>query len=130
MKLIRIKFALIGALISAIIVSGSLISSSAIEIAEVEPYFQDNWVPVGYQDTKEDGIVAATDDIKSNKMMFGKYGAIEGLNYSKYLNIGITPILLGCGVGGSGFNFWMAYNKTIIKEMQRRGYDFDVGGPI
>jgi hypothetical protein len=126
----RLPIATIAALLSIMIVGGSLVSSSTIDTAELEPYFLDNWVPVGYQDTREDGIAAATEDIKNNKMMFAKYGAIEGLNYSKYSDIGIAPILLGCGVGGSGFTFWMAYNKTIIKEMQRRGYDFDVRGPI
>ncbi len=125
----RVLITMIAALLSIIIIGGGLISSSTIDTAEVEPYFLDNWVPVGYQDTREDGVVAATEDIKNNKMMFAKYGAIEGLNYSKYLNKGITPILLGCGIGGSGYTFWMAYNKVIIKEMQRRGHDFDVGGP-
>jgi hypothetical protein len=120
-----------GAVAASAVFGGSTVfSSSTVEVAEESPYFQDNWVPVGYQDTREDGIAAATEDIKNNKMMFGKYGAIEGLNSSKYLDIEITPILLGCGVGGDGFKFWIAYNKTIIREMQRRGYDFDVGGPI
>jgi hypothetical protein len=125
-----LRLSLIGALILTLFLGGILPNSSTSDIASDAPYLQDNFVPVGYEDTKEDGGLAATDDIKNNKMMFGKYGAIEGLNYSKYLNMGVTPILLGCGVGGSGFTFWMAYNKTIIKEMQRRGYEFDVGGPI
>jgi hypothetical protein len=125
----RLRIGASAALLSAIFVGSTLISSSTIEVADEAPYFQDNWVPVGYQDTREDGIIAATEDIKNNKMMFGKYGAIEGLNYSKYQNLSIAPILLGCGIGGDGFKFWMAYNKVIIKEMQRRGHDFDVGGP-
>ena len=128
-KNMRLRRGAIAALVSAVFVGSTLLSSSTIDTAEVEPYFLDNWVPVGYQDTREDGIAAATEDIKNNKMMFAKYGLIEGLNYSKYQDLSIAPILLGCGIGGDGFKFWMAYNKVIIKEMQRRGHDFDVGGP-
>jgi hypothetical protein len=125
----RLPIATIATFLSIIIVGGSLVSSSTVEVPDEVSYFQDNWVPVGYQDTKEDGIAAAIEDIKNNQMMFAKYGLIEGLNYSKYQNLSIAPILLGCGIGGDGFKFWMAYNKVIIKEMQRRGHDFDVGGP-
>jgi hypothetical protein len=128
-KIKRLRVGANAALLSAVFVGSTLISSSTIDTAEVVPYFLDNWVPVGYQDTREDGIAAATEDIKTNKMMFAKYGAIEGLNYSKYQDLSIAPILLGCGIGGDGFKFWMAYNKVIVKEMQRRGHDFDVEGP-
>jgi len=88
------------------------------------------WIPFGFSDTREDGEAAAKKDIQRNNMMFAMYGAVEGLSYEKYLALSVTPILMGCGIGGKGWEFWTAYNRTIIHEMQSRGYNFGRWGLI
>ena len=88
------------------------------------------FVPMGFNDTAEDGRYAAQQDIKRNTMMFAMYGDVRGLNYEEYRASGVTPFLMGCGIGGKGWEFWTAYNKAIYEEMQSRGQNFGRWGRI
>lgn len=97
---------------------------------DVDVNSPDVWVPVGFLDTREDGVAAAQQDIKRGAMMFAMYGDVRGMNRDQYLALGITPFLMGCGIGGKGWEFWTAYNRTIINEMQSRGYNFGRWGLI
>jgi len=33
----------------------------------------------------------------------------------------VTPMLLGCMVGGPGSSFWEGYNQTVLAELRARG---------
>lgn len=88
------------------------------------------FVPMGFTDTAEDGQSAAQRDIHRNTMMFAMYGDVRGMNRDEYLALGITPFVMGCGIGGKGWEFWTAYNRTIIREIHSRGYNFGRWGLI
>lgn len=88
------------------------------------------FVPMGFNDTAKDGESAARQDIQRNTMMIAMYGDVRGMNRDQYLALGVTPFLMGCGLGGKGWEFWTAYNRTIIQEMHSRGYNFGRWGLI
>jgi hypothetical protein len=88
------------------------------------------FVPMGFDDTAEDGRHAALQDIHRNSMMFALYGDVQGLQFENYRALGITPVLMGCEIGGKGWGFWTGYNRSIIQEVQRRGYNFGRWGLV
>ena len=67
------------------------------------------------------GSQAALQDIKNNDIKYGIYGLVSGSLYEVYGKYGVTPMLLGCMVGGPGSSFWEGYNQTVLAELRARG---------
>jgi hypothetical protein len=78
-------------------------------------------IPRGYEDSTQAGRQAALQDIKNNDIKFGVYGLLSGSLYGVYGKYGVTPMLLGCMVGGPGSSFWEGYNQTVLAELRERG---------
>jgi hypothetical protein len=78
-------------------------------------------IPRGYEDSTQAGSQAALQDIKNNDIKYGIYGLVSGSLYEVYGKYGVTPMLLGCMVGGPGSSFWEGYNQTVLAELRARG---------
>ena len=78
-------------------------------------------IPRGYEDSTQAGRQAAVQDIKNNDMKFGVYGLVSGSLVQLYAKYGLTPMFLGCMVGGPGSSFWEGYNQTVLAELRERG---------
>ena len=78
-------------------------------------------IPRGYEDSTQAGRQAAVQDIKNNDMKFGVYGLVSGSLDQVYAKYGVTPMPLGCMVGGPGSSFWEGYNQTVLAELRERG---------
>jgi hypothetical protein len=78
-------------------------------------------IPRGYEDSTQAGRQAALQDIKNNDIKYGIYGLVSGSLYEVYGKYGVTPMLLGCMVGGPGSSFWEGYNQTVLAELRARG---------
>ena len=78
-------------------------------------------IPRGYEDSTQAGRQAAVQDIKNNDMKFGVYGLVSGSLDQVYAKYGVTPMPLGCMVGGPGSSFWEGYDQTVLAELRERG---------
>ena len=93
-------------------------------ISQPEDHDGENFVrriPRGYEDSTQAGSQAALQDIKNNDIKYGIYGLVSGSLYEVYGKYGVTPMLLGCMVGGPGSSFWEGYNQTVLAELRARG---------
>jgi len=92
-------------------------------LSAVEDEVRTARIPIGYMDSFEEGERAASRDIKKNEMKFAVYGLIVGSLEDQYAKFNVTPVLRGCVIHRSGWEFWRGYNATIMLEMTKRGIE-------
>ena len=79
--------------------------------------------PAGFGDSFEEGWRAALGDIEKNRPQFGLYGRFVGSSDEFRTRYGLTPIFLGCVVGGPGSSFWRGYNQAVVYERASLGFE-------
>ena len=70
-------------------------------------------IPDGREDTFEDGLLAARDDIAAGKIQLAVFGLTDRSVFDHYKAYGVTPLLMGCLIGGHGTDFWAGYNREV-----------------
>lgn len=70
-------------------------------------------IPDGREDTFEDGLLAARDDIAAGKIQLAVFGLTDRSVFDHYKAYGVTPLLMGCLIGGYGTDFWAGYNREV-----------------
>lgn len=67
-------------------------------------------IPQGYVDTEASGTMKAKQDLALGVVKYAVYGLPMKGYVDKLVANGVTPILMGCLVGGAGSPFWTGYN--------------------
>jgi hypothetical protein len=67
-------------------------------------------IPLGYSDTAASGAIKAKQDLARGEVKYAVYGMPMRSYVDKLVSDGVTPILMGCLVGGAGSPFWRGYN--------------------
>jgi hypothetical protein len=77
-------------------------------------------VPFGYHDTESSGARRAEQDLARGVVKYAVYGLPSRPFVDKLVSAGITPLLMGCLVGGEGTSFWTGYNDYIESRLPGR----------
>lgn len=67
-------------------------------------------VPLGYDDTEASGARRAEQDLALGVVKYAVYGLPSKPFVDKLVSAGVTPLFMGCLVGGEGTAFWTGYN--------------------
>lgn len=67
-------------------------------------------VPFGYDDTEASGARMAKQDLARGVVKYAVYGLPSKPFVDKLVSAGVTPLFMGCLVGGVGTSFWTGYN--------------------
>ena len=102
-------------LLSSVVVS-TLVSASS-EPAVLE---ERTAVPFGYDDTETSGARRAQQDLARGVVKYAVYGLPSKPFVDKLVSVGVTPLFMGCLVGGEGTSFWTGYNDYVESHLPSR----------
>jgi hypothetical protein len=74
-------------------------------------------VPFGYHDTESSGARMAEQDLARGEVKYAVYGLPLKPFVDELVSVGVTPLFMGCLVGGEGTSFWMGYNDYIESRL-------------
>ena len=77
-------------------------------------------VPFGYYDTEASGARRAKQDLAGGKVKYAVYGLPPKPFVDKLVSAGVTPLFMGCLVGGEGTSFWTGYNDYVESHLPSR----------
>jgi len=67
-------------------------------------------IPLRSSDTAASGAIKAKHDSARGEVKYAVYGMPMRSYVDKLVSDGVTPLLMGCLVGGAGSPFWTGYN--------------------
>ncbi len=70
-------------------------------------------IPLGYSDTAASGAIKAKQDLARGEVKYAVYGMPSKPFVDKLVSVGVTPLFMGCLVGGEGTAFWTGYNTYV-----------------
>jgi hypothetical protein len=70
-------------------------------------------VPFGYHDTESSGARMAEQDLARGEVKYAVYGLPLKPFVDELVSVGVTPLFMGCLIGGEGTSFWTGYNDYI-----------------
>jgi hypothetical protein len=74
-------------------------------------------VPFGYDDTETSGARRAEQDFARGVVKHAVYGLPSKPFVDKLVSVGVTPLFMGCLVGGEGTSFWTGYNDYMESRL-------------
>lgn len=77
-------------------------------------------VPFGYDDTETSGARRAEQDFARGVVKYAVYGLPSKPFVDKLVSAGVTPMFMGCLVGGEGTSFWTGYNDYMESRLEGR----------
>ena len=77
-------------------------------------------VPFGYDDTETSGARRAEQDFARGVVKYAVYGLPSKPFVDKLVSAGVTPLFMGCLVGGVGTSFWTGYNDYVESHLPSR----------
>ena len=77
-------------------------------------------VPSGYDDTEPSGARMAKQDLARGVVKYAVYGLPSKPFVDKLVSAGVTPLFMGCLVGGEGTSFWTGYNDYMESRLPGR----------
>ena len=77
-------------------------------------------VRFGYYDTEASGARMAKQDLARGKVKYAMYGLPLKPFVDKLVSAGVTPLFMGCLVGGEGTSFWTGYNDYMESRLPGR----------
>ena len=77
-------------------------------------------VPFGYDDTETSGARRAEQDFARGVVKYAVYGLPSKPFVDKLVSAGVTPLFMGCLVGGEGTSFWTGYNDYMGSRLEGR----------
>jgi hypothetical protein len=77
-------------------------------------------VPFGYYDTEASGARRAEQDLARGVVKYAVYGLPSKPFVDKLVSAGVTPLFMGCLVGGEGTSFWTGYNDYMESRLPGR----------
>ena len=97
--------------ISLHLLLSSVVVSTLVSASSEFPVFEERTaVPFGYDDTETSGARRAQQDFARGKVKYAVYGLPSKPFVDKLVSAGVTPLFMGCLVGGEGTSFWTGYN--------------------
>jgi hypothetical protein len=94
--------------LSLLLVAVAAFFSASTQLSALE--WARSGVPFGYYDTEASGARRAEQDFARGVVKYAVYGLPSKPFVDKLVSVGVTPLFMGCLVGGEGTSFWTGYN--------------------